>query len=169
LMLLGLTDVSAGQVRLLGMDPQREPLAVKRRVGYMPDAVGFYDTLSARENLAYTARLLGLDARQRRERIDAALARVRLLEVADRPVATFSRGMRQRLGLAEIIVKQARVAILDEPTSGLDPQSTEAFLQLILDLKRDGVTVLLSSHLLDHMQRICDRVALFREGRVALM
>ncbi|MEI2417784.1 ABC transporter ATP-binding protein [Orrella sp. JC864] len=169
LMLLGLTEVSAGQVRLLGMDPQRQPLAVKRQVGYMPDAVGFYDSLSARENLSYTARLLGLDSAERRRRIDAALARVRLLDVAQRPVATYSRGMRQRLGLAEIVVKQARVAILDEPTSGLDPQSTEEFLGLIQDLKRDGVTVLLSSHLLDHMQRICDRVALFRGGRIALM
>src|SRR5690606_40008903 len=95
--------------------------------------------------------------------------RMRLSEVADRRVATYSRGMRQRLGLAEIIMKDARVAILDEPTSGLDPQSTEEFLDLIRALKTDGVTVLLSSHLRDHMQRICDRVALFRRGRIALM
>jgi len=169
LMLLGLTDASGGSVRVLDMDPQRDPLAVKRVLGYLPDAVGFYDHLSARDNLAYTARLLGLDASERQRRIDAALARMRLSEVAERRVATYSRGMRQRLGLAEIIVKQARVAILDEPTSGLDPQSTEEFLELIRSLKRDGVTVLLSSHLLEHMQRICDRVALFRAGRIALM
>ncbi|WP_459618293.1 ABC transporter ATP-binding protein [Bordetella sp. 2513F-2] len=169
LMLLGLTDATGGSVRVLGMDPQREPLAVKRSLGYLPDAVGFYDHLSARANLAYTARLLGLDEAERHARIEAALARMRLSDVADRRVATYSRGMRQRLGLAEIVVKQARVAILDEPTSGLDPQSTEEFLELIRSLKRDGVTVLLSSHLLDHMQRICDRVALFRAGRIALM
>ncbi|ARP89025.1 ABC transporter ATP-binding protein [Bordetella genomosp. 9] len=169
LMLLGLTEVSAGQVRVMGRDPQREPLAVKRELGYLPDAVGFYDKLSARDNLAYTARLLGLPPAERHRRIDAALARMRLSDVADRRVATYSRGMRQRLGLAEIVVKQARVAILDEPTSGLDPQATEEFLELIRSLKADGVTVLLSSHLLDHMQRICDRVALFRGGRIALM
>jgi ABC-2 type transport system ATP-binding protein len=169
LMLLGLTNVTSGSVRVLGMDPQREPLAVKRNLGYLPDAVGFYDDMSARANLAYIARLLGLDKAERRRRIDAALARMHLTDVGDRRVGTFSRGMRQRLGLAEILVKRARVAILDEPTSGLDPQSTEEFLELIRSLKADGVTVLLSSHLLDHMQRICDRVALFRKGRIALM
>ncbi|MDM9558407.1 MULTISPECIES: ABC transporter ATP-binding protein [Bordetella] len=169
LMLLGLTDTSAGTVRVMGRDPQRDPLGVKRQLGYLPDAVGFYDYLSARDNLAYTARLLGLDAGERASRIDRALARMRLSEVSERRVATYSRGMRQRLGLAEIVMKDARVAILDEPTSGLDPQSTEEFLDLIRSLKEDGVTVLLSSHLLDHMQRICDRVALFRRGRIALM
>lgn len=169
LMLLGLTNATSGSVRVLGMDPQRDPLAVKRNLGYLPDAVGFYDDMSARANLAYIARLLGLDEAERRRRIDAALARMHLSDVADRRVGTFSRGMRQRLGLAEILVKKARVAILDEPTSGLDPQSTEEFLGLIRSLKEDGVTVLLSSHLLDHMQRICDRVALFRKGRIALM
>jgi len=169
LMLLGLTDASAGTVRVLGRDPQRDPLGVKRRLGYLPDAVGFYDYLSARDNLSYTARLLGLDAAGRRDRIDRALARMRLSDVADKRVATYSRGMRQRLGLAEIVMKDARVAILDEPTSGLDPQSTEEFLDLIRSLKAEGVTVLLSSHLLEHMQRVCDRVALFRRGRIALM
>ena len=168
LMLLGLTSVTSGSVRVLGMDPQRDPLAVKRNLGYLPDSVGFYDDMSARANLAYIARLLGLGKAERQRRIDAALARMRLSDVADKRVGTFSRGMRQRLGLAEILVKQARVAILDEPTSGLDPQSTEEFLELIRSLKEDGVTVLLSSHLLDHMQRICDRVALFRKGCIAL-
>src|SRR5690606_2328369 len=131
LMLLGLTDTSAGTVRVMGRDPQRDPLGVKRQLGYLPDAVGFYDYLSARDNLAYTARLLGLDAGERASRIDRALARMRLSEVSGRRVATYSRGMRQRLGLAEIVMKDARVAILDEPTSGLDPQSTEEFLDLI--------------------------------------
>ncbi|MGE3860779.1 MAG: ABC transporter ATP-binding protein [Burkholderiaceae bacterium] len=169
LMMLGLTEATSGSVRVLGHDPQRDPLAVKRQVGYMPDTVGFYDHLTARENLAYTARLLDVPAAERRARIDQALQRVRLADVAERRVAAFSRGMRQRLGLAEIVMKQARVAILDEPTSGLDPQATEEFLELIRTLKSDGVTIMLSSHLLDHMQRICDRVALFHRGRIALM
>jgi ABC-2 type transport system ATP-binding protein len=169
LMLLGLTEVSSGQVRVLGYDPQREPLQVKRRIGYLPDAVGFYDNLTARENLAYTARLVGFAAAERDARIMAALGRVRLTEVADKRVATFSRGMRQRLGLAEILMKGAEIAILDEPTSGLDPQSTEEFLDMIRGLKADGVTVLLSSHLLDRVQRVCDRVALFQSGHIALI
>jgi ABC-2 type transport system ATP-binding protein len=169
LMMLGLTEISAGSVAVLGHDPARSPLQVKRRVGYLPDSVGFYDHLTARENLAYTAKLMGLRPAERANRIAAALVRVRLSDVADKRVATFSRGMRQRLGLAEIIVKQAEIAILDEPTSGLDPQATLEFLSLIEELKAEGVTVLLSSHMLDQVQRVCDRVALFQSGRIVLM
>ena len=169
LMMLGLTEISSGQVSVLGFNPARAPLQVKRHVGYLPDSVGFYDQLTAVENLAYTAKLMGLNLAERTERIADALARVRLTEVAHKRVATFSRGMRQRLGLAEIIVKRAEIAILDEPTSGLDPQATIEFLELIAELKRGGTTVLLSSHLLDQVQRICDRVALFKQGRIAMM
>src|SRR5271170_2722032 len=97
LMMLGLTEISSGTVRVLGFDPARQPLQVKRRVGYLPDSVGFYDHLTAAENLLYTAKLMGLSAADRSRRVVAALARVRLLDVADKRVATFSRGMRQRL------------------------------------------------------------------------
>jgi ABC-2 type transport system ATP-binding protein len=169
LMMLGLTEISSGQVSVLGFNPARAPLQVKQRVGYLPDSVGFYDQLTAVENLAYTAKLMGLSLSERTARIAEALARVRLTEVAHKRVATFSRGMRQRLGLAEIIVKRAEIAILDEPTSGLDPQATTEFLELIAELKRGGTTVLLSSHLLDQVQRVCDRVALFKAGRIAMM
>lgn len=169
LMLLGLTPASAGSVRVLGLDPQRTPLAVKEKVGYMPDSVGFYDGLSARENLGYTAKLLGIRASERSQRVEEALARVRLTGVADRPTGTFSHGMKRRLGLAEIVMKRASIAILDEPTSGLDPQSTEEFLELVAELQSDGVTILLSSHLLDQVQRICNRVALFNAGSIALI
>jgi len=169
LMLLGLTEISSGQVSVLGFNPARSPLEVKRRVGYLPDSVGFYDHLTAVENLAYTAKLMGLPLAERALRIADALRRVRLTEVAHQRVATYSRGMRQRLGLAEIIVKRAEIAILDEPTSGLDPQATIEFLELIGELKRGGTTVLLSSHLLDQVQRVCDRVALFQAGRIVMM
>jgi len=169
LMMLGLSDVSDGEVRVLGLDPAREPLKVKARIGYLPDAVGFYDNMTARENLAYTARLMGIARAERDARIADALARVRLSDVADKRVATFSRGMRQRLGLAEILMKRAEIAILDEPTSGLDPQATEELLDMIRGLKAAGVTVLLSSHLLDRVQKVCDRVALFQNGKIALI
>ena len=169
LMMLGLTEVSGGSVDVLGYDPVREPLEVKRRVGYLPDAVGFYDHLTARENLAYTARLLGVPRSQAARRIMEALESVRLADVAGKRVSTFSRGMRQRLGIAEIVMKQAEVAILDEPTSGLDPHATHELLEMIRGLKRAGVAVLLSSHLLDRVQSVCDRVALFNSGKVALM
>ena len=169
LMLLGLTEISSGRARLLGLDPARQPLAVKQRVGYLPDSVGFYDNLTAFENLAYTARLMRIAPRERDERIKAALARVRLEDTVNKRVGAFSRGMRQRLGIAELLMKRCDIAILDEPTSGLDPQATIELLDIIRDLKKDGVTVLLSSHLLDQVQSICDRVALFQNGRIALL
>jgi ABC-2 type transport system ATP-binding protein len=169
LMLLGLSDISAGQARVLGHDPTREPLQVKRRVGYLPDQVGFYDNLTAAENLRYTARLMGFDREEREQKIHASLGHVGLADVTDTRVATFSRGMRQRLGLAEILMKDAQIAILDEPTSGLDPQATHELLNVIRDLKHRGVSVLLSSHLLERVQSVCDRVALFNQGNIALI
>ncbi len=168
LMLLGLTDRTGGTVDIAGHDPARQPLEVKRRVGYLPDAVGFYDNMTAFNNLAYIAELAGLGRGEAKSRIMEALKRVRLADVADKRVSTFSRGMRQRLGLAEIWMKHTKVAILDEPTSGLDPQSTAELLDMIRDLKAEGMTILLSSHLLDRVQVICDRVALFNKGQIAL-
>ncbi len=169
LMLLGLSEVSDGSARVLGLDPARQPLEVKRRVGYLPDSVGFYDNLTALENLTYTARLMGIPAAERKDRILLALSRVGLAEVVNKRVAAFSHGMRQRLGIAELLMKQAEVAILDEPTSGLDPQATAELLAIIRRLKDDGVTVMLSSHMLDQVQSICDRVALFRAGQLVLL
>jgi ABC-2 type transport system ATP-binding protein len=169
LMMLGLTEISGGSVNVLGFNPVRQPLEVKRRVGYLPDAVGFYDNLSARENLIYIARLLDIPRRETEARIMEALRSVDLADVADKRVATYSRGMRQRLGIAEIVMKRAEVAILDEPTSGLDPHATFELLEMIRGLKRAGVAVLLSSHLLDRVQSVCDRVALFNKGKIALM
>jgi ABC-2 type transport system ATP-binding protein len=169
LMLLGLTEITSGQARVIGHDPEREPLEVKRRVGYLPDSVGFYDHLTALDNLRYTARLMGLGESEREARIASAFRRVELQAVADKRVGTFSRGMRQRLGLAEILMKNAAIAILDEPTSGLDPQATLELLDIIRGLKHDGVSVLLSSHLLDRVQSVCDRVALFQKGRIVLI
>jgi ABC-2 type transport system ATP-binding protein len=167
-MILGLTEPTSGSISTVGYDPLRQPLEVKRRVGYLPDAVGFYDHMTGRVNLRLRARLAGLPSRTIEAWIGAAVERVRLTDAADRPVATYSRGMRQRLGIAEIVMRKVEVAILDEPTSGLDPQTTREFLDLIRSLKGEGMTVVLSSHLLDLVQSICDRVALFSNGRIGL-
>ena len=169
LMLLGLTEPSAGEVRVAGYDPLREPLLVKRHVGYLPDMVGFYDTMTAPENLAYTARLAGIPHADAKQRIEKALARVGLDHVKTRKLSGYSHGMRHRLGIAELLVKEARVLILDEPTNGLDPQATQELLKLIGDLRREGLTILISSHLLNMVQSVCDRVALFKGGRVELV
>ena len=168
LMLLGLTEPTEGHAEVSGFDPLRDPLEVKRRVGYLPDQVGFYEGLSARDNLAYTGRLAGLSRREIDERFRDALKRVGLADVGDSRVGTYSQGMRQRLGLAEILMKRPSVAILDEPTTALDPHSTQEFLDMIRGLKADGTAVLLSSHHLDQVQSVCDRVALFNRGRIVL-
>ncbi len=168
LMLLGLTEPTAGTVRVLGFDPAREPLKVKARVGYLPDSVGFYDELTARENMAYIARLNRIPPEEAYRRIEEALERMGLGEVIDHRVGTFSHGMRQRLGVAELLIKQPEVIILDEPTIGLDPEAAREFLQLIHGLKEEGITILLASHLLHQVQAVCDRVGLFHKGKMVL-
>lgn len=168
LMLLGLTEPSAGTVQVLGLDPTRQPLSLKRQVGYLPDSVGFYAEMTAWENLAYIARLNGLPSALAKARMQRVLERMGLADVAHRPVSTFSRGMRQRLGLAEVLLKEPKVVILDEPTLGLDPEAAQEFLKMIQSLKSEGITVLLSSHLLHQVQAICDRVGLFHKGKLVL-
>ena len=168
LMLLGLTEPTKGQVRVLGFDPVRQPLSVKARVGYMPDQVGFYDELTARENLIYIAKLNGIPRDQIKSRVEEAIERVHLTQVIDKRVNTFSRGMRQRLGLADVLIKNPQLIIMDEPTQGLDPELAHEFLGLINSLKEEGTTILLSSHLLHQVQVVCDRVGLFSKGRMVL-
>jgi ABC-2 type transport system ATP-binding protein len=168
LMLLGLTEPTKGRVRVLGLDPARKSLSVKARVGYIPDTVGFYDELTARENLVYIARLNGLSHDEAYRRIDEAVERVNLGDVIDHPVATFSRGMRQRLGVADVLIKQPQLIIMDEPTQGLDPEGAHAFLSMIRTLRAEDITILLSSHLLHQVQAVCDRVGLFHQGRMVL-
>jgi ABC-2 type transport system ATP-binding protein len=168
LMLLGLTEPTAGRVEVLGFDPSRQPLSVKARVGYLPDQVGFYDNLTARENLIYIARLNGLRREEANRRIEAALIQMGLGDVIHKRVSTFSRGMRQRLGVAELLLKQPQLIIMDEPTLGLDPEAAREFLEIIRGLSAEGITIMLSSHLLHQVQAVCDRVGLFHRGRMVL-
>jgi ABC-2 type transport system ATP-binding protein len=167
LMLLGLSEPSAGTVRVAGFDPARHPLDVKSVVGYLPDDVGFYGNLSGRQNLVYTAQLNRLPASTTPARVSQTLDEVGLTEAADKPAGTYSRGMRQRLGIADALIKDPQVLILDEPTIGIDPEGVTEMLALVGRLTRErGVTVLLSSHLLHQVQEICDRVGIFFEGRM---
>lgn len=167
LMLLGLTEPSGGKALIAGYDATRDPIAVKRIVGYLPDNVGFYDDMTARENLQFTADLNGIPRKESEKRIEYLLERVGLGDVGDNRVGTYSKGMRQRLGIADILVKDPKVVILDEPTIGLDPEGINELLDLIARLaKEDGRTVLISSHLLHQVQQICDRVGIFVDGEL---
>lgn len=167
LMLLGLSEPTSGEARVLGLDPARQPLEVKRHVGYLPDSVGFYGRLSGRENLDYTARLNGIEPDAAAERIDDLLAAVGLSDAADKPADTYSRGMLQRLGVADALVKSPSVLILDEPTASIDPAGVAELLGLIRTLVTEQrLAVLLSSHLLSQVEQLCDRVGIFSRGRL---
>ncbi|MCI0677812.1 MAG: ABC transporter ATP-binding protein [Actinobacteria bacterium] len=167
LMLLGLTEPDAGVVRVCGLDPTRSPLAVKRQVGYMPDTVGFYEDLTGRQNLRFTAWLNELDDDLAETQIDQLLEQVGLTEAGDLRVGAYSRGMRQRLGVADALIKDPRVVILDEPTVGIDPEGVIEMQGLISRLaKEEGRAVLLTSHMLHQVQQVCDRMAIFVGGRV---
>jgi ABC-2 type transport system ATP-binding protein len=167
LMLLGLSEPAEGEARVLGLDPARLPLEVKRRVGYLPDSVGFYGRLTGRENLEYTARLNGIAPDAAAPLIDDLLGQVGLPSAADQPTDTYSRGMLQRLGVADALVKGPAVLILDEPTASIDPAGVSELLELIKRLVAErGLAVLLSSHLLGQVERLCDRVGIFSHGRL---
>lgn len=167
LMLLGLTEPSGGRVRVCGFDPAREALDVKRRVGYLPENPGFYDDLSGRENLRYIARLNRIEENEASRRISALLEQVGMTKDAGRNVKEYSRGMKQRLGIAEVLVKEPEVLILDEPTLGLDPDGAARILELITGLSRERrLTVLLSSHMLHQVQQMCHRVGIIVKGKM---
>jgi len=167
LMLLGLAEPSAGVARVVGFDPTRHPLEVKQRVGYLPDNVGFYDGMTGRENLRYTARLNGITGADAEQRIAAVLEQVGMTGRADTNVDTYSRGMLQRLGIADALVKDPAVLILDEPTTAIDPIGVVEILDLLRGLVRErGLAVLLSSHLLAQVQSVCDRVGIFASGKL---
>lgn len=167
LMMLGLTEPTVGSAMVCGHDATKEPIEVKKKVGYLPDSVGFYDAVSGLDNLLFIARLNGIPEQEAKSHVEDVLEAVGLTEHMHKKVATYSRGMKQRLGLADVLVKNPDVVILDEPTLGIDPSGVKDFLDLIRQLSRKhGLTVLLSSHHLHHVQQVCDRVGIFVDGKL---
>lgn len=167
LMLLGLTEPTSGQVSVCGFNPSRQPLDVKSRVGYLPESPGFYEDLSGWENLRYIARLNRIPDDKSDRTIAELLEHVSLSNDSRRPVREYSRGMKQRLGIAEVLVKEPQVLILDEPTLGLDPDGAVRILELITRLGRErGLTILLSSHMLYQVQQICRRIGIIVKGKL---
>ena len=169
LMMLGLTEPTEGTVRVCGHDPTREPIAVKRQVGYLPENLGFYADMTGRQNLLFTAELNNIERAVAEERIAELLETVELSAAAGQPVAQYSRGMRQRLGLADVLLKQPRIVILDDPTLGLDPTDIEWLLGIIEEMSSQrNIAVFLSSHQLHEVQRVCHRVGIMSHGRIVL-
>ena len=167
LMMLGLTEPNSGNVKVCNINSTHNPIAVKKRVGYLPEDVGFYEDRTGLENIIYTARLNGISGEEAREKGIQLLNRVGLSDAMQKKTGKYSRGMRQRLGLADVLVKDPEVIILDEPTLGIDPTGVRDFLELIVKLsKKEGITVLFSSHHLLQVQQVCDRVGLFVKGKL---
>ena len=167
LMILGLTEPTGGKVSVRGINSTTHPVEVRRRVGYLPEDVGFYEDMTGFENLVYTAELNGISRGEAKEKAVELLHRVGLGEELKKRAGQYSKGMRQRLGLADVMIKNPEVIILDEPTSGIDPAGVQDFIRLIQQLSDEtGLTVLFSSHHLNQVQTVCDRAALFNQGRL---
>ena len=167
LMMLGLTEPTSGVVEICGINSTTHPIEVKKKIGYLPEDVGFYDDMTGPENLMYTARLNGFSRKEAEEKAKELMRRVGLAEQVNKKTGKYSRGMRQRLGLADVLIKNPEIIILDEPTSGIDPAGIQEFIELIRNLSRvHSFTVLFSSHNLDQVQKACDRVGLFNHGEL---
>ena len=161
-LMLGLTPPDAGSVRVLGSNPATAAAAQRRAIGYLPESVAFHSAMQGREVLAFYARLKGVAADECR----AILAQVGLEQAAERRVSTYSKGMRQRLGLAQAMLGEPRLLFLDEPTSGLDPSLRRQFYDLIDTLSLSGTTSLTSSHSLNEVEARADRIAIMKSGAI---
>lgn len=167
LMMLGLTEPTSGEVDVCGINSTTNPIEVKKKVGYLPEDVGFYDDRTGFENLMYTAKLNCIPEEVAKQKATELLHRVGLADETNKKTGKYSKGMRQRLGLADVLIKNPEVIILDEPTSGIDPLGVQDFLKLIVDLRNEhGISVLFSSHNLHQVQQVCDRVGIFVEGKL---
>jgi len=165
-LLLGFLHPTAGQATVLGMDTERESVQIRSRVGYLPGGIALYDSLSGEDLLDYLADLYGRTAPSRGDLLDRFEFSERDLR---RPVRDYSRGMRQKIGIVQALQHDPELAILDEPTEGLDPLMQRAFYGILEDLRARGRTIFISSHVLSEVERVCDRVAIIRQGRLATL
>ncbi|WP_297510505.1 ABC transporter ATP-binding protein [Thermococcus sp.] len=166
LSMLGIIIPDSGTIRILGMDVMREPIRVKERIGYLPENATVYGELTAWKNLEFFANFYGMGKSERDERITRALKMVGLWDVRYRAVKTFSKGMKQRLLLAQTLINDPELLILDEPTSGLDPAGVHLVKEVIRDFRGEGKTVFFSSHVLSEVEELSDRVGIIVGGKL---
>jgi ABC-2 type transport system ATP-binding protein len=165
-LLLGFLHPTAGRATVLGMDTERDSEAIRARVGYLPGGIALYDSLSGERLLDYLAELSGRPPVRRSELCDRLELSPRTLR---RPIRDYSRGMRQKLGIVQALQHDPELAILDEPSEGLDPLMQRSFYEALDGVKAAGRTVFLSSHILSEVERVCDRVAIVRAGRLVAL
>lgn len=165
-LLMGILKATSGSISVDGLDAFEDRVELKRRIGFLPDEPIFYTYLSARETLRLSAAMHGLDVDSTMGRVAPIMDRMRLTDEIDNFAEDYSRGMKKKLGLLLAILHQPKLLILDEPTNGLDVEATHLFYEMILDLARAGTTVLFSTHLMDHVARLCSHVVVINEGAV---
>jgi len=166
-LLMGILKATQGRLTVDGRDAFEDRVAVKRLIGFLPDEPIFYAYLSGREILELSAAMHGLDPKETLDRLGPTIARLRLAEDLGNYADDFSRGMKKKLGLLLALLHEPKLLILDEPTNGLDVESTHLFYMLILGLAAEGRTILFSTHLLDHVARLCSHAVIINEGKVA--
>ncbi|NYT06290.1 MAG: ABC transporter ATP-binding protein [Methanomicrobiales archaeon] len=165
LMLCGLIQPTSGECLINGVEVSKNPIDVKRIIGYMPEDVGFYANLTAAQNLHFFGRLYGMPEKEREERI-ASLLRLVGLGGVEKKVGGFSKGMRQRLGIAKTLINDPEVIILDEPTANLDPPGVADYRNIIRQISDSGKTVLVSSHILSEVSKVCTKIGIMHNGRL---
>ena len=168
-MLTGLTRPTSGWARLLGFDLAHQAAHIKKRIGVVPEASNLYDELSAFDNLVFAMQLYGVPRAERKARAEVLLARFRLEDKRDIPFARLSRGMKRSLTIAAALAHRPPLLFLDEPTTGLDVMSARSLRRMIVDLRREGVTILLTTHYLEEAERLCDRIAIIVKGRIVAL
>nr|WP_128860147.1 ABC transporter ATP-binding protein [Methanocella paludicola] len=164
-MMVGLIEPSAGKCFVRDVDVTRNPLEAKRITGYLPDGVGFYGNLTARQNLKYFSRFYAMKDADADKRIGELIGYVGLGKV-EKPVGSYSRGMKQRLGLAQALLNDPEVVFLDEPTNGLDPQGVVQFRNIIKDISKQGKTIFFSSHILEEVRHVCNTIGIISKGKL---
>jgi ABC-type multidrug transport system ATPase subunit len=165
-LLMGILKATAGRLLIDGLDAFEDRVSVKRLIGFLPDEPAFYSYLSGREILELSAGMHGLDVGAAMERLGPMIARMRLDADIDAYAEDYSRGMKKKLGLLLALLHQPKLLVLDEPTNGLDVESTHLFYDLILDLARQGTTILFSTHLMDHVAKLCSHVVILDRGKL---
>ena len=165
-LLMGILKTTSGHVGVDNLDAFEDRVSVKRLIGFLPDEPIFYSYLSGREVLELSAAMHGLDAAATMERLSPIIARLRLAEDIDNYAEEYSRGMKKKLGLLLAMLHQPKLLVLDEPTNGLDVESTHLFYDVISKLAHEGTTVLFSTHLMDHVTRLCSHAVIINEGRL---
>ncbi|MHB1375978.1 MAG: ABC transporter ATP-binding protein [Candidatus Humimicrobiaceae bacterium] len=167
LMLLGLTEPSSGELSVLGYSPAKESLKIKRLTGYLPEKVGFYEDMTSVQNLEYTALLNSIPEKEIPAKIENCLKIVGLEKEKNKIIKQFSKGMKQRLGIADVLIKDPELIIFDEPTEGLDVEVANQMLETIFNLNRDKkITFLISSHQLNLVQKICHKMGIMSKGKL---